>query len=389
MNILFDIISSQGYTNGGAEYVNKVFSELLNRIPKQEQSIHIYCLFDSNLRFVYPENSPEALKNVQQITFVDIQKHTLEDIISDFNISTFFIGIAQRFGDFDFSKVKCRVIMVIHDLFDYEQKLNHVTGYVQSYYSKTFRLKRRIVKTRDFLLLKKKRTNSMGNIVNYLNSSSNYTIIAVSNYTKYSLMHYLPIKDNDIKVFYSPEKIAFINDEIENETLAKVINNKEKYYLLISANSPIKNAVKAIAAFKDFIKIYNINDIKIVTIGYGKTVFNQHIDLPFLSKPDLENAFKNAFALIYPSLFEGFGYPPMEAMKYGTPVASSNVCSIPEVLGDAAAYFSPIYETDFIKAYKNIYENRHLYSQKAKERYFVVNDRQKRDLENLIDLILK
>lgn len=389
MNILFDIISSQGYTNGGAEYVNKVFSELLNRIPKQEQSIHIYCLFDSNLRFVYPENSPEALKNVQQITFVDIQKHTLEDIISDFNISTFFIGIAQRFGDFDFSKVKCRVIMVIHDLFDYEQKLNHVTGYVQSYYSKTFRLKRRIVKTRDFLLLKKKRTNSMGNIVNYLNSSSNYTIIAVSNYTKYSLMHYLPIKDNDIKVFYSPEKIAFINDEIENETLAKVINNKEKYYLLISANSPIKNAVKAIAAFKDFIKIYNINDIKIVTIGYGKTVFNQHIDLPFLSKSDLENAFKNAFALIYPSLFEGFGYPPMEAMKYGTPVASSNVCSIPEVLGDAAAYFSPIYETDFIKAYKNIYENRHLYSQKAKERYFVVNDRQKRDLENLIDLILK
>ena len=165
--------------------------------------------------------------------------------------------------------------------------------------------------------------------------------------------------------------------------------NKEKYYLLISANSPIKNAVKAIAAFKDFIKIYNINDIKIVTIGYGKTVFNQHIDLPFLSKSDLENAFKNAFALIYPSLFEGFGYPPMEAMKYGTPVASSNVCSIPEVLGDAAAYFSPIYETDFIKAYKNIYENRHLYSQKAKERYVVVNDRQKRDLENLIDLILK
>ena len=389
MNILFDIISSQGYTNGGAEYVNKVFSELLNRIPKQEQSIHIYCLFDSNLRFVYPENSPDALRNVKQITFVDIQKYTLEDIISDFNISTFFIGIAQRFGDFDFSKVKCRVIMVIHDLYDYEQNLNHVTEYVQSYYSKTFRLKRRIVKIRDFLLLKKKRNNSMGNIVNYLNSSSNYTIIAVSNYTKYSLMHYLPIKDNDIKVFYSPEKIAFINDEIENETLAKVINNKEKYFLLISANSPIKNAVKAIAAFKDFIKIYNINDIKIVTIGYGKTVFNQHIDLPFLSKSDLENAFKNAFALIYPSLFEGFGYPPMEAMKYGTPVASSNVCSIPEVLGDAAAYFSPIYETDFIKAYKNIYENRHLYSQKAKERYFVVNDRQKRDLENLIDLILK
>ena len=389
MNILFDIISSQGYTNGGAEYVNKVFSELLNRIRKREQSIHVYCLFDSKLRFVYPENSPDALKNVKQISFVDIQKNSLEAIISDYNITTFFIGIAQRFGDFDFSRVKCKIIMVIHDLFDYEQKINHVTEYVQSYFSKTFRLKRRLVKTRDFLLLKKKRNNAMGNIVNYLKNSSNYTIVAVSNYTKYSIMHYLPIKENNIRVFYSPEKIASINDEIENKILARLINNKEKYYLLISANSPIKNATKAVAAFNDFIKVYNIHDIKIVTIGYGKNVFHQHIDLPFLSKSDLENAFKNAFALIYPSLFEGFGYPPMEAMKYGTPVASSNVCSMPEILGDAAAFFSPIYETDFIKAYKNIYENRLLYSQKAKERYLIVKKKKKKDLEYLIDLILK
>lgn len=387
-NILFDIISAQGYVNGGGEYVNKVFTSLLERLKLNSSPYTIYCLYDSKLRFVYPESTPDALKKLPYVEFVDIQNHSLERIISEKNISTFFIGIAQRYGEFDFSNIQCRVVMVIHDLFDYEQDLNHVTDYIQSYYTKTFRLKRRIVKVRDFLLMRKIRKNGLGNLIEYLKNNSNYTIVAVSNYTKHSLMHYLPIKEEHIRVLYSPKKITIRNEKIENELLAKVINNKEKYFLTVSANSPTKNAIKAINAFNDFVKIYDIKDIKMVTIGFKSKTSKQHVDLPFLSKSDLENTFKNAFALIYPSLFEGFGYPPIEAMKYGTPVAASNVCSMPEVLGDAPAYFSPIYETDFIKAYKNIYEYREKYAEKALERYQFVNNKQKEDLDSLIHLIL-
>ncbi len=56
--------------------------------------------------------------------------------------------------------------------------------------------------------------------------------------------------------------------------------------------------------------------------------------------------------LAYPSLYEGFGFPPLEAMQYGTAVLASNVSSIPEVCGDAALYIDPYDEKDISK--KNI-----------------------------------
>ena len=53
----------------------------------------------------------------------------------------------------------------------------------------------------------------------------------------------------------------------------------------------------------------NKPDMYAVTVGYGKTLFKNHIDLPFLNDIDLREAYKNCYALLYPSLFEGFGYP--------------------------------------------------------------------------------
>lgn len=56
-----------------------------------------------------------------------------------------------------------------------------------------------------------------------------------------------------------------------------------------------------------------------------------------------------ALAYVFPSLLEGFGLPPLEAMSYGTPVVSSNASCMPEILGDAALYFDPL-DTDDIAA---------------------------------------
>jgi glycosyltransferase involved in cell wall biosynthesis len=55
----------------------------------------------------------------------------------------------------------------------------------------------------------------------------------------------------------------------------------------------------------------------------------------------LANLYSKAYAFIYPSLYEGFGIPPLEAMAYNCPVLSSNVSSMPEVIGDAALFFNP------------------------------------------------
>ncbi|UKI56598.1 MAG: glycosyltransferase [Treponema succinifaciens] len=68
--------------------------------------------------------------------------------------------------------------------------------------------------------------------------------------------------------------------------------------------------------------------------------------LDYIERDELECLFENSYAFIYPSLNEGFGYPPLSAMKYGVPVITSGSSSIPEVCGNAAIYFDPysIYE---------------------------------------------
>jgi glycosyltransferase involved in cell wall biosynthesis len=60
-----------------------------------------------------------------------------------------------------------------------------------------------------------------------------------------------------------------------------------------------------------------------------------------LSNSTIANLYKYAALFVYPSLYEGFGIPPLEAMSYGIPVIASNKSSIPEVCGDAAHYFDP------------------------------------------------
>ena len=64
-----------------------------------------------------------------------------------------------------------------------------------------------------------------------------------------------------------------------------------------------------------------------------------------VSDKDLKQYFRQADVFVFPSLYEGFGFPPLESMAAGTPVISSNAASIPEVCGDAALYFDP-YDID-------------------------------------------
>jgi glycosyltransferase involved in cell wall biosynthesis len=65
-----------------------------------------------------------------------------------------------------------------------------------------------------------------------------------------------------------------------------------------------------------------------------------------------------ASLFVYPSLYEGFGLPPLEAMRFGCPVASSNTSSMPEVLGDAVEYFDPLNEESIIKSLEAVLYNK-------------------------------
>jgi glycosyltransferase involved in cell wall biosynthesis len=109
-----------------------------------------------------------------------------------------------------------------------------------------------------------------------------------------------------------------------------------------------------------------------------------------VDEPSLKQLYRNAYAFVYPSLNEGFGYPPLEAMHEGCPVLASATASITEICGDAVLYFNP-YLINEIKMRilnvedKNVRENLVV---KGKKREIEIRHRQNIDLENLCLYIL-
>lgn len=97
------------------------------------------------------------------------------------------------------------------------------------------------------------------------------------------------------------------------------------YILYVGNNYPHKNLERLCLAFKK------------LNLDYELVLITN-----FVSDEELDKLYKNASLFVFPSLIEGFGLPPLEAMKRGVPVVCSNVASLPEVLGEAAIYFNPL-----------------------------------------------
>ena len=121
------------------------------------------------------------------------------------------------------------------------------------------------------------------------------------------------------------------------------------YILCVSNRRPHKNEARLIEAFAKA----NINsEIKLIFSGnpapesaillakYG--VENRILFAGIIPEAQLPNYYRGAIAFVFPSLYEGFGLPPLEAMACGCPVVASNSTSIPEVCGDAVLYFDPL-----------------------------------------------
>ena len=170
-------------------------------------------------------------------------------------------------------------------------------------------------------------------------------ILAISNSTKNDLIHLYNIPVEKIEVVYLAASI--------NKSLAS-INQKEnlpeKYILFVGNRDFYKNFNNFILAVEPLLKEHN----DLFLICAGGSIFTNEEKKIFHSK-QLENRiihkgaddvtlatlYSKALALIFPTLYEGFGIPALEAMNCDCPVVMSNTSSLPEVGGDAAIYFDP------------------------------------------------
>ena len=379
MNILFDFISLQEYHNGGEEYTRKILNDIIIN-----KDVNIFGLYDSKLRFL--DNDYEIYS--KQLYFIDINKYHINEIINKYDISLFYIGIAQRFLKYNLDNINCKSICTIHDIGDIEILSNGII------YSLKPDWKNTLICIFDRLFpysryaSKKRILRKYSNLISFI-SKNNVEIITVSEYSKNSLNYFFPIlRKKNIKVYYPPVKNYNETNKISNEIIKSLINNKMKYLLFLNANRNNKNYYLLEKCYKEIIDLYP--DLYLVVTNYEKKINNNKIlSVKYVSNSDMEKLYKNAWALIYPSFSEGFGYPPIEAMKYSTPIVCSNVCSIPEIVGEAGLYFSPFYENDLFYKIKCLFENYASYKKKLYDHYVIIKNRQENDYKLLLNKIIE
>lgn len=380
MKILFDLITPQAFIGGAGEYIRRVFFELMSN---SDNNIQLIGAIDSSIgKFAYQDLTPDKLL-YRNIRCVDLGKKKLTEIVKEHEVDEVFIGAAQYWGArYNVQYLNCRVICVIHDLQDEECGFNNIHLFNQLRSLNKFSF----LKYWFFGYSVNNWNRRMASIIELYKNNKNVNLVTVSEYSRYSLQFNYGIS-NRIEVLYSPQRLVEEKNEIDNVQLRNLIDSKKKYYLLLGGNRPLKNAQRVLSAFKVYTEECD-SSCYLVTIGMKTSYFNNHIVLPYLTAGDLNFAYKKCYALIFPSMFEGFGYPPIEAMQYGKPILVSNVSSIPEICKDAAIYFSPFYVSDIYRAFCKLNDdNYEEFSRKSLARYKEVSERQTNDLHKLINLL--
>jgi glycosyltransferase involved in cell wall biosynthesis len=179
-------------------------------------------------------------------------------------------------------------------------------------------------------------------------------IITGSNFTKQEIIDYMQIPQDKISVIYHGVNHELYKPYPQNElqdTKAK-FDLPKKFLLFVGSIEPRKNLLFLLMAY-NLLSREEKDELPLILVGFkgweNKEIM-QEIEknqeyiryLGFVTDTQLAHIYNLATIFIYPSLYEGFGLPPLEAMACGTPVIVSNVSSLPEVCADAALYIEPM-----------------------------------------------
>ncbi len=209
---------------------------------------------------------------------------------------------------------------------------------------------------------------------------SNYTyddyMLCISEATRNDLLNVFDNLDPD-KCFVTLLAASDKFQKCENEGVLRDIKHKyripsdDKYILSVCTLEPRKNIGTLIKSFADLILLEKIDDLSLVLTGtkgwdyesiYSeientRSLKDKIILTGYVDDCDLSPLYTGALAFVYPSLYEGFGLPPLEAMQCGTPVITSKTSSLPEVVGAAGILIDPRSSDEISHAILEIYNS--------------------------------
>lgn len=381
--IYFDLLYAQPMDgtkfHGGGEYIKSVFNVMISEYLER---CNLHVMYDKNLFlddwiFDAVEKKKITVHDVKSAAQVVNVLRTAPDKEN----ACFFTGMIYQYSGTVFPSeiIKigvCHGLRPIEKLYDREQwrylKNRHEWGeFLRSILRHTH--VKKTLEMQFSVMLK------------------NFDIIVTdSMHSEYSIKSKLSAvqKELALYVFYAPlKRLGTIDVEKSDK------HTYSDYIMMISGNRWLKNCYRGIQALDD---LYERGLINVKTKVFGnlpksicKTVKHQEMFefIGYVSTEELENAYINCKLFFYPSLNEGFGLPPMEAMKYGKTCVISSICSLPEVYGEAAYYCNPYDIGEMSNRVLMALENP-VNKEVIAAKVASISDRQVQDTKKLCELII-
>ena len=191
-------------------------------------------------------------------------------------------------------------------------------------------------------------------------------IIADSEYTKKELVKHMGIDQNKIKVVYLGVSERFVRESKKKSRERFGLSLSGKIILHIGEVEDKRKNTKRV--FRTFLRLRRrVKNLTLLRIGKGNIDYSGVINMYKISEKDMVAAYNAADVLFFPSLYEGFGLPPLEAMKCGTPVITSDKTSIPEIVKNAAIIVNPYNEKEMESALYKVLTDKKLASKLSRK----------------------
>lgn len=317
---------------GIGTYTENVLKNILN--VDKENYYNIYWCGKDYTEYC-KENSKVIMVSRKQKSFFEqlyFPTNLIKENIDLYHVPQNGIGLYEN--------IYCKKVITIHDLIPYVMPETVGKGYLNNF------------------------LKEIPKLVNNING-----IITVSEWSKRDILKFFPIVDEN-KIFVTPLAADSIYRPMDKEKCAYILNKfyniKKPFILYIGGFSSRKNVDSLIMAFSKVYKKLN-KDYNLVIVGANKdtgdylTNLSNNLDISsqviftgFVPTEHLPLLYNGCDLFVYPSLYEGFGLPPLEAMSCGTCVISSNLSSIPEVIGDGGMLIDPLNIKDLATAIEKV-----------------------------------
>ena len=407
-SILFDLLFCQDGFHGGGEYGKAVFQKLVSKVIDNTGSI-VYAAINPKLSIDESilhliNNNKDHIRLIHVNDTNDIRRLVNTDLFDAF----FTPALVVYSKGYSYQKTagkelgfRCRhthITGTLHDIRDLEMAKDYSRIYQ---FRKAIGCRHEITLSFQEMQNKEKVFNDyaegLKNMYQHIVDDENVrNVITVSDYSKKSIVTNLIINDKSaskLSVLYSCMKHRYPPAPFSHNGLDyKMI----KYLLSINLGRIEKNG-SAIAKAMDELFSENMlpGEYYAVLTGIASLASldieirnkDRFIILGFLSPENLEYLYSHAECLVYASLSEGFGYPPIEAMSYRIPSVVSKVTALPEICGDAAVYCNP-YDLSSIKNAILQCVGRPPSEEKLTNMYKFITSRQISDLKRLVEIIL-